>query len=399
MPWNALTLKRMPVIVQRNDGGERKFALILGAMSSVKQKIRHISDTRLIIGMGMVITLLQLSTFFEIYLSKAASEEEASFSELLGGRLVAWIIALAFVFLIVKTTTRFLDANISWGKIIVFHLLSAVLFSFVWYSLFLFVNHLLCKGNKCNEPYNSMHMLLWYLQNFDKLFLIYLLTASLTYTYHYVQRDIMHRMQHSRMEKQLLEARLMMLQSQLQPHFLFNTLNSIASLVDIDVRRAKAMIADLGGLLRHVLEKKDQHVVSLEEELKLLRQYIEIEKARFAEDLEVGLEAEPGVFQARIPSMLLQPLVENSIQHGFSRGHPQLKVDIRLFREGERLIVEVVDNGQGFSEETGAGLFERGMGLRNTLERLRSLFGERFTFLVENLHPGVRNRIEVPLSF
>ena len=368
-------------------------------MSTKKQKTRRLSDTKLIIGVGLVITLLQFITFFEIYLDMITQEKEINLNELLGGRLLAWAMAMAFVFLIVKTTTRFLDANMSWRRIIVIHVLFAILVSFIWYSLFLFVNHLLCTGEKCNEPFNSTHMVLWYLKNFDKLFLIYLLAASLTYTYHYVQRDIVHRMQHSRMEKQLLETRLMMLKSQLQPHFLFNTLNSIASLIDIDVRRAKAMIADLGGLLRHVLEKKDEQVVSLEEELKLLQQYIEIEKARFAEDLEIGLEVEPGTFQARIPSMLLQPLVENSIQHGFSRDHPQLKVDIRLFQEGQQLIVEVKDDGQGFSEEAGAELFERGMGLHHTMERLKSLFGEHFTFLVENLHPGVRNRIEIPLSF
>ncbi|MCB0566035.1 MAG: histidine kinase [Phaeodactylibacter sp.] len=368
-------------------------------MSSTKQKIGRLSDTQLIIGVGLVITLLQLTTFFEIYLDIATQKKEINLNELLGGRLLAWAMALAFVFLIVKTTTRFLDANMSWWNIIAIHILFAILVSFLWYSLFLFVNHLLCNGEKCNEPYDSTHMLLWYLKNFDKLFLIYLLTASLTYTYHYVQRDIMHRMQNSRMEKQLLESRLMMLKSQLQPHFLFNTLNSITSLIDIDVRRAKAMIADLGGLLRHVLEKKDEQVVSLEEELKLLQQYIEIAKARFAEDLEIGLEVESGIVQARIPSMLLQPLVENSIQHGFSRDHPQLKVDIRLFQEGQGLVVEVKDDGQGFSPEAEAELFERGMGLHNTLERLQSLFGERFTFLVENLYPGVRNRIEIPLSF
>ncbi|MCB9294663.1 MAG: histidine kinase [Lewinellaceae bacterium] len=368
-------------------------------MSSVKQSIKRLSDTKLIIGIGLVITLLQVATFFELYLDQVTQGKQANISELLGWRLLAWAMALAFVFLIVKTTTRFLDAKMPWRKIILIHVLFAFVVSFVWYSLFLFVNHLLCTGEKCDEPFQLIRMVLWYLRNFDKLFLIYLLTASLTYTYHYVQRDIMHRVRHSRMEKQLLEARLMMLKSQLQPHFLFNTLNSIASLIDIDVRRAKAMIADLGGLLRHVLEKKDEQVVSLEDELKLLQQYIDIEKARFAEDLEIGLEVEPGTFQARIPSMLLQPLVENSIQHGFSRDHPQLKVDIRLFQEGRQLVVEVKDDGKGFSEEAGAELFQRGMGLHNTLERLRSLFGEQFTFLVENLHPGVRNRIEIPLSF
>ncbi len=368
-------------------------------MSIVREKIARLSDTKLILGIGLVVTILQVITFLLAYLESAAKGKEVNLLGLAGWRGLAWCVAMLFVILIVKTTKRFLYSNISWRRILGIHLLFSLLVSLVWYALFTGIHYALCTGKECDKFFSPMEMLIWYLNNFDKLFLIYLFSASITYTYYYIQRDSQHRIQRSQMEKQLLETRLMMLQSQLHPHFLFNTLNSIVSLMDIDIERAKAMTADLGGLLRHVLEKRNEQVVSLYEELKLLQQYLDIEKARFAEDLEVNMEADPSTFQAMVPSMLLQPLVENSIRHGFSREHPQLKINIHLYREGDRLVVDIQDDGKGFESMAKEELFEKGMGLHNTFERLKSLFGERFTFLVENLNPGFRNRIEIPLSF
>jgi hypothetical protein len=240
---------------------------------------------------------------------------------------------------------------------------------------------------------------MWYLLNFDKLFLLYLFTVSVTYTYYYIQRDSINKIQKSQIETQLLQTRLMMLKSQLHPHFLFNTLNSIASLADIDIKRAKKMIADLGDLLRFVLDAKDLQIVSLEDEVALLSKYMAIEKTRFAEDLEIEMDIEPAIEQASVPSMLLQPLVENSIQHGFSSEHPYLKIKIQLYQQEDQLIIVVQDNGKGFNEQDSKRIFNKGTGLQNTFERLKSIYGEQFAFFVENLRPGVRNRIEIPLKF
>ena len=211
--------------------------------------------------------------------------------------------------------------------------------------------------------------------------------------------DIVNKIQKSQIETQLLQTRLMMLKSQLHPHFLFNTLNSIASLADIDIRRAKKMIADLGDLLRFVLDAKDLQIVSLKDEIALLNKYMAIEKTRFAEDLEIEMNIEPAIEQAAVPSMLLQPRVENSIQHGFSSEHPNLKIKSHLYKQTDHLIIVVQDDGKGFNEKESRKIFNKGTGLQNTFERLKSIYGEQFVFFVENLKPGVRNRIEIPLKF
>lgn len=364
---------------------------------SAKSKLNaKISDTRLIIALSALNVLLQISTFFRLYAEQIESKVPVDLPLMLRDRAVAIVIAILYIIIIVKTTRWFLMENKSWTKIIAIHLVVAVLISCLWYSTFLFASYFLCVGTGCDEE--KTNVLYWYLYNFDKLFLLYLITVSVTYTYYYVQRDSLHQIQRSKIEHQLLQTRMMMLKSQLHPHFLFNTLNSIACLVDIDVQKAKNMIADLGDLLRHVLDYKDAQIVSVDDEMVLLNKYLDIEKIRFSEDLKVNLNIAPEIGHAEIPSMLLQPIVENSIRHGFSRQHPNLQIDINIFPEKELLVVSVEDNGQGFDPEAGTNIFEKGMGLKNTFERLRSIYSDQFRFFVENLDPGVRNRIEIPLN-
>lgn len=355
-----------------------------------------ISDTRLIIALGALLSLLQVSTFFRIYVEQQEANLPIDIPMMIRDRGVAIVVAVIYIILIVKTTRRYLMKNKSWRRIIAIHLVFAVLISVLWYSTFLFASSFFCHGDNCKG--DNMNFLFWYLYNFDKLFLLYLITVSITYTYYYVQRDGIHQIQRSQIETQLLQTRLMMLKSQLHPHFLFNTLNSIASLVDVDVQKAKNMIADLGDLLRYVLDHKDTQIVSVEDEMVLLNKYIDIEKIRFSEDLEIILNIAPDIGKAEIPSMILQPIVENSIRHGFSRQHPNLQINIDIFSEKENLIVSVEDNGKGFDSDMAATIFEKGTGLKNTFERLKSIYSDQFRFFVENLHPGVRNRIEIPLN-
>ena len=363
-------------------------------MSFLKKKAGRIAEFRLILAISAVYTLIQFITFINICLKQQMDGQAIEFAPLLQDRMVACLIAYMYVTIIVLTTRRFLVDNKSWMKIIMIHLGFAVLISFLWYSTFTLVESLLGHSAGYDAAF-----LMWYLLNFDKLFLLYLVAVSVTYTYYYVQLSNTHKIQKSQIETQLLQTRLMMLKSQLHPHFLFNTLNSIASLIDIDIRRAKKMIADLGDLLRFVLDAKDLQIVSLKDEIALLDKYMAIEKTRFAEDLCIEMDVEETVKMASVPSMILQPLVENSIQHGFSSKHPQLKIKISLFKDHQKLIILVQDDGKGFQEKEARQIFNKGTGLRNTFERLKSIYGEQFDFFVENLRPGVSNRIEIPLKF
>jgi two-component system LytT family sensor kinase len=361
------------------------------------RKKNHLADLRLITGIGALYLLLQGITLLRIYLQFKFDGYRPDLLSLIKDRGVAVVIAIIFIIIIVKTTRRFLMENISWRRIIAVHLLFAVLISLLWYSTFIAVSFFLCPTGDCTST--RQELLYWYLINFDKIFLVYLMTVSLTYTYYYVRRDGIHKVQKSRIENQLLQTRLKALKSQLHPHFLFNTLNSIASLIDIDNRRAQTMIADLGDLLRHVLDSRDIQLVTVQEEMNLLKKFIDIEKTRFSDDLEVSIEIDPAVYKAIVPSMLLQPIVENSIRHGYSRKTPHLRIDIRIRRRDERLILSVEDNGRGFARNGSNDIFSRGTGLRNTYERLQSIYNENYIFRVDNRRPGVRNYIEIPLQF
>ncbi len=362
----------------------------------MKKELAKISDWGLILAIGALHALIQFFTFLKLISQKKLEGFEFEMWPMMRERFIGLVIAVVFTIIIVKTTRRFLLKNQSWRKIIGIHLLFALVTSLVWYSCFVGIAMLFCQGGDCQQE--SIEFIYWYLMNLDKLVLLYLFTVSLTYTFFYVQLDSINKMQQSLIQNQLLETRLMMLKSQLHPHFLFNTLNSIASLIDLDVKRAKSMIADLGDLLRYVLDHKDRQMVSLDEELQLLSKYIEIEKTRYAEDLEIEWRVDPNLEEVQIPSMLLQPLVENAIQHGFSSEHPRLRIDICLHKNGhDALTIEVKDNGKGFEKEKTDHIFELGTGLRNTYERLKSIYGNHFQFLVENLNPGVVSRIEIPL--
>lgn len=355
------------------------------------------SELKLILVITAVFTLSQLTTFFRIYAQHEMDSIPIDLNNMLRDRLLAWVIGFIFLVAIVVTTRRFLLEKKSWPLTIGIHILIAAVVSFLWYTTFIFASRLFSPVG--GEEFIYFDLWYWFFLNFDKLFLLYLCTAMITYAYYYVQRDRDHKINQSKMANQLLEARLKMLQSQLQPHFLFNTLNSITSLMDLDIQKAKSMTVDLADLLRHVLAHKDEQLIDLDDEIEILSKYVDIEKTRFSDDLEISWEMEGDFQRIQIPSLLLQPLVENSIKHGFSRRHPTLKVDISLKRQDDKLQIVIRDNGQGFSPEEAAAVFEKGTGIQNTQQRLQSIYGDRHVFSV-NAGPngGVINYLEVPAT-
>ena len=184
----------------------------------------------------------------------------------------------------------------------------------------------------------------------------------------------------ARLEAQLAEARLSALRAQLDPHFLFNTLNAVSSLVGSDPRGVRRMIARLSVLLRHSLEESPEPEVALEEELQVLTQYVEIMEIRFEGRLRVEKRIAPDVLDALVPNLILQPLVENAIKHGVSKlpnsavGH----IEVNARREGDDVVITVIDNGPAL-QDASTLLVESGVGVRNTRARLAQLYGAEHT--------------------
>ena len=180
--------------------------------------------------------------------------------------------------------------------------------------------------------------------------------------------------QKTELEAQLSAARLEALRMQLNPHFLFNTLHAISTLVGRDPKGVRRMIARLSTLLRYVLEENDRQEGPLSEELEFLRGYLEIQAIRFQGRLDVDLDIESQVESALVPTLILQPVVENAIKHGMSEHTGIGRVVVRAQRDGEELVLEVADNGPGLDESASEAM-ERGTGLTNVRARLKGLYG------------------------
>ena len=176
----------------------------------------------------------------------------------------------------------------------------------------------------------------------------------------------------------LTQARLQALRMQLNPHFLFNTLNSIASLVYDQPRAADEMIGSLSELLRLTLSASDRQEITLREELRFLDQYLFIEQTRFGERLRIEKNIEPAALDTTVPILLLQPIVENAVKHGIESQLARGVIRIEAERAGDVLRLRVTDNGRG-PANTGDGKLKEGVGLGNTRARLRELYGEHGT--------------------
>jgi two-component sensor histidine kinase len=226
--------------------------------------------------------------------------------------------------------------------------------------------------------------------------LIYFAILGLVYAFEYYRRYVKGAVHASRLETELARAQLQALRTQLQPHFLFNTLHAISSLMDEDVRAARRMIARLADLLRTTLDTGDQQEVSLLRELETLQLYLDIERERFSDRLRVDLEVRPDVLEARVPNLLLQPLVENAIRHGIAPLHEGGRITVSASREEGRLLLSVEDDGAG---PRNGGQPREGVGLRNTRARLERLYPDSHELTIDQPPAGgFRVRIAIPFS-
>jgi two-component system LytT family sensor kinase len=197
-------------------------------------------------------------------------------------------------------------------------------------------------------------------------------------------------------EQLLMKARLAALSSQINPHFLFNTLNSVSSLIRTQPEQARAMVYRLSNILRRLL-RKHESFCPLRDELTFIEDYLAIEMARFGDKLRFEPSIRPETLDMLVPSMLLQPLVENSIRHGLSGKLEGGTIRIRCDAAGGRIRLSVEDDGVGIPEAKLAKLLEQGIGVSNVNERLKVLFGTGYRMYVDSRpQGGTRIEIEIP---
>jgi len=201
----------------------------------------------------------------------------------------------------------------------------------------------------------------------------------------------------ARLEAQLAEAKLAALNAQLNPHFLFNTLNAVSSMVARDPRGVRRMIARLSELLRYTLDGGHEPVVAVGQEIAFLERYLEIMQIRFEDRLEIDVHVGDDARDALVPSLILQPLVENAVKHGVEKVAGTGRIEITAMRHDDRLVLSVGDNGPGRTKSDNGD--DRGVGLRNIRQRLEQLYGgaQSLTFL-ERPGGGTIARIEMPFQ-
>jgi two-component system, LytTR family, sensor kinase len=233
--------------------------------------------------------------------------------------------------------------------------------------------------------------------NFHLEIFFYWAILGVSYAIDYYQKYRERELRASQLETRLAQARLQVLKMQLHPHFLFNTLNAISELVYKDPESAEQMITNLSDLLRLSLENVGMQEVPLKQELDFLNKYVEIERTRFHDRLHLTMDIAPETLDARVPNMILQPLVENAIRHGIGPRSSGGRIEVGAERKNGMLLLYVRDDGRGLTNGGQSALIE-GVGLANTRARLTHLYGQTHGFELEN-SPGGGLTVDIAIPF
>lgn len=271
-----------------------------------------------------------------------------------------------------------------WRLALVVHLISSALFSLGWLALRAVLEHWRTRGEMDPLTFSSAFSQALVAMLFFTLLIywgIVLGQHAFAYYWKFHEREL----HAAELETRLTEARLQALQMQLNPHFLFNTLNAISSLMHKDVEEADRMLILLSDLLRYALDSTSEQEVPLRQEIAFLDRYLQIQQARFGERLTVRQEIDPATLDALVPNLLLQPLVENALEHGLAPRARAGQVTLRAATRDGALELEVADDGVGLPAD---GRFTPGIGLANTRARLDQLYGAGHRFILANAPGG-----------
>jgi two-component system LytT family sensor kinase len=362
-----------------------------------------IKRTARIVGTALVVsTILGLMEASQAYFLSARAGRPLSWSRSMSATMPSWFVMAALVPFVIAIARRFPLESLRRPSAIAAHFGASLVYAVIniaitgWISDYVFYNSA-----------NSFMTNLWALlaRYFTMVVVQYWSVVGVYYAYVYNRRwrekeraaaELAVRA--SQLEASLSRANLEALRMQLNPHFLFNTLNTVSVLaLKGEKQRVSRMVSRLSDLLRLSLEN-DRQTVSLKEELEFLERYLEIEQVRFKDRLTVSIEVEPAAYDAEVPSLVLQPIVENAVKYGFSQtiGPGEIAIECRV--RNDMVEIDVSDTGPGLPDNrTQAG--GTGVGLANTRARLQQLYGGGFVLdLVNRPEGGAQVRVRFPFT-
>ncbi len=337
----------------------------------------------------------------------AIFKQQPTLAQMLVWELPYWLLWAGLAPVIFLFTRRFPIDRERWLSNSLLHILGCVVLSIAHRAIYLIIGwllHVAAYQNLDSIPDLYSSDILF---NLPTGFMSYGTIFLISYVTDYYRRHQEEELKISRLKAELAQAQLQVTEAQLQalkmqlhPHFLFNTLNSISALLDEDADAAEQMLARLGDLLRLTLENSGAQQVTLQEELEFLRCYLEIEHVRFHDRLTVNMLIEPETLEARVPNLILQPIVENSIRHGIVSRIAPGEIEIRATRAGGVLQLRVKDNGPGLhGREAVSGPIKEGLGLANTRARLQQMYGAAHRFeMTDAPEGGLQVTLEMPFE-
>jgi two-component system, LytTR family, sensor kinase len=335
-------------------------------------------------------TLIGLSFAFQFYISSAKAGLEVTWKQAVSYALGDWYVFAVLSIPVIWLARRFNFDPGNRARSLAVHVPGSLLFSLAYMVLRALVGHWQ-SASSFLEAFQPLLVKTWHFN-----LLIYWVIVAVSFAFDYYGKFRERELRAAELEKSLAQAKLQALQMQLNPHLLFNSLHSISALMHQDVEAADRMIVRLSDLLRAALENSDAQEVTLRAEIKFLQSYLEIEQIRFGSRLTVEMQIPTDLLDARVPNLILQPLLENAIRHGIEPHAKPGIIELRAQRANGELTLDVSDNGAGVSN---ANTLNEGVGLSNTRARLWTLYGEAHRFELGNRpEGGLRVRVTIPFQ-
>ena len=349
---------------------------------------------RLIAGVATALSIF--STFQAYNYVSLFTERDPSFPMLLLLNVTYWYAWALLVPIMLWMAHRFRFDRHTWRRSVLAHIPAVLAVTALHALLTVSLRTPILTAYGRDTMWWSSFQELFFLQ-FDWEMMTYWAVVGASHAYDFHRESQAQKLAAAHLQTRLAEASLQSLQRQLHPHFLFNTLHSISALIPRDPEAADAMLGQLSDLLRLTLDRIGTQELPLKEELDFVQKYVEIERTRFGDRLQVDFDVAPETLDAAVPNMLLQPLVENAIRHGIARKVGGGRVEITARREDGELCLVVRDTGPGLADAS-PGL-SKGVGLANTRSRLEHLFGERHSLdFSEPPGGGLAVKIVIPFS-
>ena len=324
-------------------------------------------------------------------------EKKATLIELMWPELIEWTIWGIFCPFIIVLAQKYPKNSSGWFSKVKFHFFAGILISLLHSAIYSYLRYTI-------EVLLEEKFIWSFSKNFmNRLYYVYVplmmycSIVGITYAVNYYKQFRLEALKAAEVQQKLAQAELLALKKQLHPHFLFNTLHAISSLMHKDIDAADKMIARLSHLLRATLENTGIQEVTLKQEMEILKIYLEIEQIRFQDRLEVSIQVDPAIYDKKVPNLILQPIVENAIRYGVAQFIKQGKITVVANQVNGHIELKVLDNGKGMPSTHEADI-KKGIGLTNTRMRLQQLYGEKGQLILNNIgqNQGLEVKILIP---